>query len=68
MDFVSTAPEFRNRGFARAEFLAALAVAEQEECDRALLQATMIGRHLYLSLGFEEFGRLSIRTDTPPNN
>ncbi len=63
LDYVSTDPGYRRRGYARAVFSHALREARREGCRMALLQASKMGRPLYLSLGFEELSELSVWSD-----
>jgi len=55
---VSTESAFQGRGLARAMSAAALAEARSRGCRLAVLQATDLGRRLYLKLGFREHCRL----------
>ncbi len=65
LDYVSTDPDFRRKGYGRAVFLNALKGAVQEGCTGAVLLATEMGRPLYSSLGFREVGTMTIWTDSP---
>ena len=65
LDYVSTAPDHRRKGYARAVLLSALGDAVREGCTMAVLQATEMGRPLYLSLGFRELGTTTLWSDSP---
>jgi GNAT superfamily N-acetyltransferase len=54
---VATAPELRGRGAASAALHHALLHAREQGCTTSTLQASDMGRSLYVRLGYEDLGR-----------
>ena len=65
LDYVSSSPAHRGKGFAKAVFAAALKEARERGCRRAVLLATEMGRPFYRSLGFQELCAVSIWSYRP---
>ncbi|KAJ9132440.1 Acyl-CoA N-acyltransferase [Pleurostoma richardsiae] len=55
--YIATLPEFRRRGIGAALTLHAMMLARRFGCRIAMLTATEIGKGVYRSLGFREFGQ-----------
>ena len=52
VSFVATVPKARRRGLATKVMRQALKAAQDEGCTTTTLQATDVGEHLYLNLGY----------------
>jgi GNAT superfamily N-acetyltransferase len=61
--FVNTDPDWRGRGVGTAMTAAALRAAVADGAERACLDATTLGRSIYLRLGFEPAGAVTLFVD-----
>ena len=71
IDFVSTVPEFRRRGFGDAMTRRAISDGRSTGCTTAYLQASKMGRPVYERMGFrvlEEYSEWKAKTRSEGNN
>ena len=57
---VATSPKYQGQGIGSDMTLKAMNAGQRAECEKAVLQATQKGYKVYLNLGFEDCGEISV--------